>query len=97
MSLRVVKNFLFPFPDNKSLISKKLGQILPKLEFASARTGPTGLADRADRLNLYDLVGPTIIKNKKQYISLSHTAHSLSLTVTLSPSLPHELSLPPKP
>ena len=91
MSLRVVKKILFSFPDNKSLSSQKLGQILPKLEFASARTGPTGLADRADRLNLYDLVGPTIIKTRSSiYLSLTHS--SLSLSPSPSISLPHSPS-----
>ena len=81
---------MFSFPDNKSLSSQKLGQILPKLEFASARTGPTGLADRADRLNLYDLVGPTIIKTRSSiYLYLTHSSLSLSPSLSLTSPLSH--------
>ena len=70
---------MFSFPDNKSSSSQKLGQIISKFEFASARTGPTGLADRSDRLYLYGLVGPTIIKTRSSiYLSLTHSSLTLS-------------------
>ena len=48
------------------------------------------MSKRSDRLNLYDLVGPIIIKIKS---NLSLSSHSLSLTAhSLSPS--RSLSLP---
>ena len=84
MSFRVVKFFCFRSQIIKVWVSKNWDKYYQSLSLHRP-----GRSDRSDRLNLYDLVGPTIIKNKKQYISLSHT----QLTLSPSPSLSLPLSL----